>query len=102
MAQLIAVGIGILVLIVGYVIYRVALQILDEGDYFFYAVGFFLVLFLIAGLALYFLLPRPPARADLTTVTPNAIAERLTGLADTLYSTSPSIQGESISYSLVE
>lgn len=96
MSQLIAVGIGILVFIVGFVIYRIGLEILDEGDYFFYAVGFFLLLFTICGVALYFLLPRPPASADLTTVTPDKMIDRITEFAQRPYAT----REQAISYSL--
>ncbi len=85
MTQIIAIIIAVIVLIVGFIIYQVGLQILDEGDYFFYAVGFFLALFAICGVALYFLLPRPSGPADLTTLTParlggafNEIASRAT------------------------
>lgn len=94
MTQIIAVIIAVIVLIVGFIIYKIALQILDEGDYFFYAVGFFLALFAICGIALYFLLPRPSGPADLTTLTParlgnafNEVASRATNGRIVSYST---------------
>ena len=88
MAPLIAVGIGILVLIIGFTIYRIGLEILDEGDYFFYAVGFFLLLFTVCGLALYFLVPRPPRTADLSTIAPARIVDGLSEFADRSYRSS--------------
>jgi ATP/ADP translocase len=96
MTLLLALGIGILVLIVGVVIYQIALQILDEGDYFFYAVAFFLVLFLVAGVALYFLLPRPPGKAHLTLLAPDHLVDGLRTFADLPYA-SPA--GSAITYS---
>ncbi len=93
MAQLIAVGIGILVLIVGFVIYRIGLEILDEGDYFFYAVGFFLLLFVVCGALLYFLLPRPAGRADLGTLSPNQVVNTLSDLSARPYETTPPQDG---------
>lgn len=95
MAPLIAVGIGILVLIIGFTIYRIGLEILDEGDYFFYAVGFFLILFTVCGLALYFLVPRPPRTADLSTIAPARVVNGLSEFADRSYRSS----GGSIVYS---
>lgn len=77
MGQIIAIVIGIIVFIVGLVIYHIGLQILDEGDYFFYAVGFFLALFAIAGIALYFLLPRPAGQAHLTSLAPGRILQKI-------------------------
>lgn len=95
MAPLIAVGIGILVLIIGFTIYRIGLEILDEGDYFFYVVGFFLILFTVCGLALYFLVPRPPRTADLGTIAPARVVDGLSDFADRSYRSS----SESIVYS---
>lgn len=77
MGEIIAIIIGIVVFIVGFIIYHIGLQILDEGDFFFYAVGFFLALFAIAGIALYFLLPRPAGQAHLTSLAPGRILQRI-------------------------
>lgn len=99
MGPIIAVVIGVLVLIVGFVIYQVALQILDEGDYFFYAVGFFLLLFLVAGMALYFLLPRPAGPAKLSSIAPGVVLNRVTELANGAYSEPLPAPSQSISYS---
>ena len=59
MGTLLALALALVVLIAGIAIYHVAMDILDEGDYFFIAVGFFLLLFAIVGLVLYYILPRP-------------------------------------------
>lgn len=95
MAQIIAVAIGVLVLIIGFVIYKIGLEILDEGDYFFYAVAFFLILFFVAGIALYFILPRPPKNADLGTLSPNRVLNAVTEFAQRPYAN----QTNTISYS---
>ncbi len=102
MTQIIAVVIGLLVLLVGFVIYRIGLEILDEGDYFFYAVGFFLLLFVVAGMALYFLLPRPPKAADLGSVAPGQVLNQLTRFSDRFYSDELPVASRSISYSVTE
>lgn len=100
--MLLAVIIAIVVLIIGIVIYQVALQILDEGDYFFYAVGFFLLLFTVCGMALYYLLPRPAPQADLGTVSPGAILNHVTELANGSYSEPLPAPSQSISYGVAE
>lgn len=103
MGPIIGVVIGILVLIIGFVIYRIGLEILDEGDYFFYAVGFFLIVFVIAGIALYFLLPRPLKNADLSTLAPGTMLDRVTELANGMYSEPlPAPTTHTISFSPVE
>lgn len=103
MTVIIGLVIGILVLIVGFVIYRIGLEILDEGDYFFYAVGFFLLLFVVAGVALYFLLPRPPGPADLGTLAPGRVLNNVTEFANGMYGERlPAPPVQSISYSTAE
>lgn len=103
MGPVIGVVIGILVLVIGFVIYRIALEILDEGDYFFYAVGFFLLLFVVCGVALYFLLPRPAGKADLGTLAPGVVLDRVTEVANSMYSEPvPAPTTRSISFSPVE
>lgn len=74
MFPVIAIVIAVLVCIIGIVIYQIALKILDEGDYFFYVVGFFLTLFLVCAVALYFFLPRPKS-AELVTIIPAMFTE---------------------------
>ena len=98
MGMILAVIIGIVVLIIGVIIYQVALQILDEGDYFFYVVGFFLILFTVCGVALYFLLPRPAARANLGSIAPGMVLDRVTELANGSYSEPLPAPSQSISY----
>ncbi len=101
MAEIIAVVIGILVLIIGFVIYKIGLEILDEGDYFFYAVAFFLILFFVAGIALYFILPRPLKNADLGTLAPGRVLNNVTAFANSMYGDKlPAPTVESISYSV--
>lgn len=102
MTQIIGLVIGILVLIIGYTIYRIGLEILDEGDYFFYAVGFFLLLFAVCGAALYFLLPRVPGQADLGTLAPGQVLNRVTEFANGMYGDPVSAPNQSISFSGTE
>jgi hypothetical protein len=99
MSAIIGLVIGILVLVVGYVIYRIGLEILDEGDYFFYAVGFFLLLFVVGGIALYFLLPRPPGQADLGTLAPGRVLNNIMEFANNMYEDPVSAPTQSLSYS---
>ena len=80
MSQIIAIIIALVVSIVGFIIYKIALELLDEGDYFFYAVGFFLLLFILGAVVLYFLLPRPMGPARLTSIAPLTLLQTITDL----------------------
>lgn len=57
--------IGLLVLLVAYVLYQVATEILEEGEHFWTAIGGFFVLYVVAAVGIYFLVAHPENRPDI-------------------------------------
>jgi ATP/ADP translocase len=58
MTLLFALIISIVVFIVAFIIYRIALEILEEKQFFWAAIWGFFVLYAVAAVAVYFLVPR--------------------------------------------